>query len=390
MRVIHLSTGHQGGAGLAARRLNQGLRHIGVNSNFYALKNNTFHPSNYEFYLSRSMVSKLISRLVTYLNLKLNQKVFFSLFNFATLNLKFFAFQKHKNAIFHFHNFFNLTAQHDIIKLSNSGYKVVVTLHDQRFFTGGCHYSFDCTGFKSLCSSCPQAPTILRFLVSKNMQRTRESLSLGTKLFIIAPSKWMKEQVIASNIVPAEQVRFIPNTLGPEFSVTPNLLKKPSQSGKYIIGIASMDTNSFIKGGDLVNNLRSESREKQLPISFVNLRDLKGSTKLLNFWESIDCLLVVSRADNSPNVIHEAKSFGIPVVGTAIGGITELLDPRFDLSVQLSRLSATDIYNHLHALSLSADYLEIQGQMIKRFADYAGDSIEEHLNYYSLISQFHK
>ena len=42
--VIHLSTGHLGGAGLAARRLNSQLNAAGVDSRFYALGRSDFKP----------------------------------------------------------------------------------------------------------------------------------------------------------------------------------------------------------------------------------------------------------------------------------------------------------------------------------------------------------
>ena len=48
------------------------------------------------------------------------------------------------------------------------------------------------------------------------------------------------------------------------------------------------------------------------------------------FWREIDYLLALSRADNSPNVIHESKVAGVPIIGTNIGGIPELLNPSFD------------------------------------------------------------
>jgi glycosyltransferase involved in cell wall biosynthesis len=42
---------------------------------------------------------------------------------------------------------------------------------------------------------------------------------------------------------------------------------------------------------------------------------------------------VLSRADNSPNVIHEAKILGIPVIATSVGGITELLNKNYDFLI---------------------------------------------------------
>jgi len=390
IRVIHFSTGHLGGAGLAARRLNQGLIKSGIDSSFHAFAHSTFDPSSGEVPLSRSIVTKCISKFITYLDLKLGKKVFFSLFNHTALNIDYFVPYKDRNTILHFHNFFNLTSLQTILKLSKIGYNVVVTLHDQRLFTGGCHYAFDCKGFESVCKNCPQAPITLSPLVSRNIRRSRKLASLGLKLFVIAPSRWMQDQVIKSQIVPPAQIRYVPNSLGPNFSSGLVARKSPSKSGKYILGIASMDTNSYIKGGDLVDKLKVESKKNQLPLEYVSMRDYEGENLVENFWGSIDCLLVLSRADNSPNVIHEAKNFGIPIVGNAVGGITELLDPNFDFLVNHTKLRAEQIYSYLENLNFSADFVERQSRMMRKFDDYVGPSIEEHLNLYKFIVESHK
>ena len=53
--IIHLSTGHDGGAGLAARRLNGALVNAGCNSQFMALKNKGYVPQINENSLGRNL-----------------------------------------------------------------------------------------------------------------------------------------------------------------------------------------------------------------------------------------------------------------------------------------------------------------------------------------------
>ena len=48
-KVIHLSTSSIGGAGLAARRLNESLNHAGIDSKFFALQNRFFKNEINEF-----------------------------------------------------------------------------------------------------------------------------------------------------------------------------------------------------------------------------------------------------------------------------------------------------------------------------------------------------
>jgi glycosyltransferase involved in cell wall biosynthesis len=385
MKIIHFSTGHLGGAGLAARRLNQALNIAGVDSSFQALSHASFVPSKYEFPLPRTLVSRLMGKFVTYLNLRIGKKVFFSLFGNSSLNLDYFSRYKDKNTILHFHNFFNLTSQGSIFALCEQGYNVVVTLHDQRLFTGGCHYTFNCTKYESVCKNCPQAPRILRPMVSKGMRHTRRLSFRNTRLFLIAPSEWMKEQADRSRLVSPEQIKFIANNLGPNFSLDTRKMGVSRDSDRFTLGIASMDLDSFIKGGDIVERLRDESKQNHLPLDFVSMKTFHGENREKEFWRSIDCLLVMSRADNSPNVIHEAKSFGIPVVANALGGITELLDSDYDYYVKDLEITSMEIQLFLQSLYSSADFDEKQLRMKNKFKDYIESSLNEHINLYRFI-----
>jgi glycosyltransferase involved in cell wall biosynthesis len=206
-------------------------------------------------------------------------------------------------------------------------------------------------------------------------------------LYLIAPSKWMRDQAIKSRLLPSNRVRFIPNTLGTSFSSISQNMKTAGDSKVFKLGIASMDVDSYIKGGDIVKQLVTEVAESQLPFEFVKMKDFEGDNGTEKFWESIDCLLVLSRADNSPNVIHEAKIFGIPVVGSMLGGITELLDPDFDYLVDGPEVSAIDIQEYLSALYSSSEFKEKLAVMKKRFNTYVENSIDSHLEYYDFILQ---
>jgi glycosyltransferase involved in cell wall biosynthesis len=387
LRVIHFSTGHLGGAGLAARRLNQGLLDRGVDSTFCAIENKTFPRTEHEFPLKRSIINLTLSKFVTYLNLRVGKRVFFSIFNRNVLTEDFLIQYKSQSTILHFHNFYNLTDQETISSLVQKGYNVVVTLHDQRLLTGGCHYAFECRGFESSCSNCPQVASPLKFMVSRNMRSTRELAKEMENLYLIAPSKWMRDQAIKSRLLPSSRVRFIPNTLGTNFTAKSRNMKKAGDSKVFKLGIASMDVDSYIKGGDIVKQLVTEVTESQIPFEFVKMKDFEGDIGTEKFWESIDCLLVLSRADNSPNVIHEAKHFGIPVVGSMLGGITELLDPDFDYLVDGSEVSAVEIQEYLNALYSSPEFKEKLAAMKETFNSYVENSIDSHLEYYGFILQ---
>ena len=95
-----------------------------------------------------------------------------------------------------------------------------------------------------------------------------------------------------------------------------------------------------------------------------------------NFWAEIDYLLVLSRADNSPNVIHEAKSQGIPVISSIVGGISELLNPEIDILISPNEFNEKDILNVIVDLSLNADKYK-RGGLDPKYKLYTQDSLKK-------------
>ena len=77
-RVVHFSTGHTGGAGLAARRLNYALRSKGLNSSFYALEQSDFKSESGEYSIRRNVFRKIASYLALLLQSQFSKKVLFS------------------------------------------------------------------------------------------------------------------------------------------------------------------------------------------------------------------------------------------------------------------------------------------------------------------------
>jgi glycosyltransferase involved in cell wall biosynthesis len=388
-QVIHLSTGHDGGAGIAARRLNNALCESGINSRFISLRNKNYYPTKFEGEIQRNFLERFFSGITAKIQVKLSKKFFFSFYSFDVLSeKKLKKFISSSTTILHFHNWFNLVDQKKISKLLQLGYPIVLTLHDERFYTGGCHHAFDCIGFKDGCGNCPQVDKIFKIFPSSNLSKSVALFKSRSELLqIIAPSMWIYERAKESILLSNHNVRFIPNTLG-DFGELNSDIKKnfPNLINPRTIGVANVDINSYLKGADVIKNLQELFNENLLDFNLVFLSEERFKSQL-NFWQMIDVLLVPSRADNSPNVIHEAKRFGVPVIATNVGGITELLDPKFDELIPLEQLSAPVILRILSNWHLKNRSLNITG-MQHRFATYTSNSITDHINVYkNLIDQ---
>jgi glycosyltransferase involved in cell wall biosynthesis len=384
-QVIHLSTGHEGGAGLAARRLNFALNKAGVNSIFGAIKNPNYVIGDNEFSISRRLWQRLLSGLLIRLQKLISQKVLFSLISLNVYNFhKIKNLGNPENTILHFHNWYNLVSQRGIINLNKKGYPVVLTLHDERFFTGGCHYAFECQKFKTGCHTCPELPPVINQFTARNISLALNLLGNATShLVFIAPSKWLKDEALHSLLLKNKRVVFIPNTLG-ILTSHENIVKKLSREAPAVlkIGIASMNKSTYVKGGDISSEIETRIAAKNLPIEIIYLSQLKNQDDSKNeFWDKIDYLLVASRAENSPNVIHEAKHFGIPVIASDIGGISELLSKDYDIAIAPNDINPDkilEILSELRDRKRTVSSISMQ----ESFSNYVGTSIESHKELY--------
>jgi glycosyltransferase involved in cell wall biosynthesis len=387
-KVVHLSTGHQGGSGLAARRLNSALNEYGIQSTFGALENPTYTLGNNEFAISRKLWQRLLSGLLIRFESLLSNKVLFSLISLNVYKLdQINKLGNPENTILHFHNWHNLVSQKEILRLSSRGYPVVLTMHDERFFTGGCHYAFECQKFKAGCHICPELPTVINRLPAKNISSSKKLLhKSNTQLVFIAPSKWLRDEGLASLLLKDSKVVFIPNTLG--ITTLPENLQKISSGDSQSllkIGIASMDKSSYIKGGDITSEIEVEIAVRKLQIKLIYLSQIENQENSKGeFWDQIDYLLVASRAENSPNVIHEAKYFGVPVIASDIGGISELLYEDYDIRIPGNEINSGKILEILTELRNRRKTISDIG-MQESFSKYVGVSIEFHKDLYLSI-----
>ena len=390
-KVIHFSTGHEGGAGLAARRLNAALNAAGISSTFWALNNLNYRRNEQEFFIPRSNLTRYVSGIGGFIQSRLSQKVFFSLWSLNVLSIRRInKMANPENTILHFHNWFNLISQNKILQLSKQGFKIVLTLHDERFITGGCHYAYECKGFQDKCQKCPELSGILRAFPSWNLRKTLKNVKeVSDSIVFVSPSRWLRHEALSSSLLSDFPVVFIPNTLGSNHHQVLFLEKThiPKEISILKVGVASMSKKSYIKGGDLIAKVQEEIMLGQLPIEIIFLSDFDDNDQLPSaFWSHIDYLLVPSRAENSPNVIHEAKSLGIPVIASALGGIPELLTPDFDIPISTQQLNVEGILKILLSIK-SQQNQELKNRMQTQFNEYVSQAIQNHIHLYENLIQ---
>lgn len=384
IQIIHLSTSHTGGAGIAARRLNASLNQNGYSSIFLSCANESFSPADNEIAIRRTFIKRLMGAILVRVQRALSSETYFTLGSIGAVQVADLRAYSPENSVIHVHNWFNLADLNLFKSLLSNGYRLVFTLHDMRVLTGGCHYSLSCRNYLRSCDSCPFLPKILRGIPPRNLVNFRNLiLQFSSHIELICPSGWLQSIAINSQILPRERIHFIPNVHESQNLGFPKEGLIHSKDNNFIdIGIASLDTNSQLKGGDLVSEIVSAASLRKLPINFVFLSDFdsRGESQE-NFWANIDYLFVPSRADNSPNVIHEAKLRQIPVIASSVGGITELLNQKIDTFLDIKNFNIDDFIEFLETLRLNLDSTRSRSLDLN-YLDYVKDALQKTVSVY--------
>ncbi len=352
MRILQLSTSTTGGAGIAALRAHEALIKSGTDSTLFTLSPANMLESKAASVrtFDRNWLYRIKSKSLTFLQYRLIQKGP-HLQTPLSLGINPGLIPVTNYDVIHIHsmyNFLNTESLRVLLKKNNS---VFLTLHDQRFVSGGCHGSLECENFKSGCKKCPQVRAPFRFLVTRSLQQMRSLLeSSSNKPVLLTPSKWLND--IASEVFPGIKSVLLPNCIGDEFfGLKDNSDDLHERVKIQKIGFISLDLNNPYKGldvflkalsklsseikQDLTVVLLGEGRVNDLPtdVNFVFLGKLLGHQRV-EAMNELDLVVIPSKQDNMPNVMCESLSLGIPVIGSRVGGIPEILDqfgmPIFD------------------------------------------------------------
>ena len=378
--VVQVTSGTVGGAGRAAVELHLALLDYGVNSSLITIDKHLARGIPSTILIKRNKFSLLKSSLGTKIQNRISTNFFFSLWsNSLDKVMPILLGYDKKRTIIHIHNSYNILSFRNLRELASLGYTLVHTLHDERIFTGGCHHSFSCREFERNCTACPQLPRILNGLPAKNLTFQIKSFKDSHKLNLIAPSMWIARESQRSKVFGAGNPVHIPNIFPREDSK----ISRVSRNREKIltVGFAAMDPFSAIKGGAYLRKLMRFCSENPDKLKIYLLKDFKFDSQSA-FWSEIDFILVPSIIDNSPNVIHEAKRLGIPVIATPVGGITELLFPNFDISLEGEMLNFDNLIVEALKLLNSSEFKSAQKLMTTEYQKYIGRPLEKHIDLY--------
>ena len=340
-----MSTSVTGGAGLSALRLHDASNRYGIDSYLYT---NNFRshdkPDSKVLVVRDSKKERIVSGLIQKtLNIS-TDKDFGFISPISSSRIDSSLINRIEPDLLHIHNWYNLISEDDFEALSLI-YPIVITLHDARSFTGGCHVTLNCENFMKVSNPCD--PCNANRLMSKIVNNSRLKLDKflnNSQVRYIAPSRWIREELLkARPHMPADVISVIPN-------IIPAIGERSERSETSVKNLnflfISANVNAPFKGLPLGlraleiyvetfkpsrnvtltivgQNTYSEKKSKFLKLNYVGV---KNTREILQLMDNCDFLIVPSLSENSPAVITEAQMVGIPVIATCVGGISEQIE----------------------------------------------------------------
>lgn len=338
MNVVHLITSPIGGAATAAIRLNEALVQAGVESSLLTIERRNITHERDDLNQLKATTAKLLSSGITLFQAKLIQKST-SLVTPISLDLLDWEDSRIQNAdVIHLHAFYNLVSIRKFLNKYPDKAKIV-TLHDERFYSGGCHYTEECHQLESGCQNCPQVTTPFRGLVASQRRKIINEIRNTPNLFVICPSDWILKR--AKSALPGHPPRQffkifnpIPKPEAQNYPLQKSInkirlafisqdLDNPVKNLKLLLG-AFASANKQSKDSFSLTLVGNSKINYTTQIPLVSQTSVQSLTALQDLLSEIDLLVVPSTHDNLPSVLGEALMSGVSLLGSDVGGIPEI------------------------------------------------------------------
>lgn len=330
----------EGGAGIAADRLREGLSRSGVQSRLYTYSD-TDHPAHFRSRMSASMVEQFeqLAFLGSDTNVVAGNTKFSASYPGHSGN--YLKFLEHTDVI-------NLHWVNDLLSIGSVEAMlalqkpVVWTLHDMNAFTGGCHYSNGCEKYKTNCQACPQLHDDRDDYPAKILQKKMRAW--GDRIVVVTPSQWLAKEARKSRIFCNSRVEVIPNALDTTLFSPRDPMESRKQLGlpldqRLLLFTCQSHTERRKGFAELLESARrlkdtpedfhvvtlghAHDDLSELELPYTSLGHISDQQKMAQIYSAADVTVLPSLEDNLPNVILESAACGTPIVAFDSGGIRD-------------------------------------------------------------------
>lgn len=350
MKVLQVSgTDKIGGAGIAAYRLHRGLRQANIDSQMLVSRKATADPTVQRLSSHFNRWERLRYRYASQqYHRQLKQHPRRGDSAYWSLNNASYPIADVINA-------YNVDVVHihwvgdnylPISQFAKINAPIVWTLHDMWAFTGGCHYTGDCTAYQNTCGNCPQLthpqPDDISYQVLQQKINTWNDIPMT----IVCPSQWLADCARQSQVLKDKTITVIPNGIDTtrfkpiDQTSARNALNFPIDKKLVLFGafggtddprkgftylrdaLQLLPENSDIElvvfGADQPQNLNVN-----LPVHQVGR--LQDTVSVALLYSACDVFVLPSMQDNLPNTLLESLACGTPCVAFDTGGIPDLI-----------------------------------------------------------------
>lgn len=349
MRVLIVNTAERtGGAAIAANRLLHALNRNGIEARMLVRDRKTDAADVINIPQSWRLKAKFMwERGVIWLNNGLSKQGIFQV-DIANAGNDITTMPEFQWAdVIHLHwvnqGFLSLK---NLERILASGKPVVVTLHDQWYFTGICHYSGDCDKYQEQCMCCPMLKGPGMDLARSVFDRKR-AIYKGRNMTFVGCSRWMADLARKSRLTQGHAVTNIPNAIDTDvfkpmdkaaarqrhhLPADKKLLlfgaqriTDPRKGFRFLaeacerLSTTTGDLGIVVLGGD------AQSVKEALPLPVYTIDYLSNEAEIAQLYNAVDLFVTPSLQDNLPNTIVESMACGTPCVGFDIGGIPEMI-----------------------------------------------------------------
>ena len=363
MKIVHISTSDRiGGAAIAAYRLNEAMRLIGLDSKMLVASKLSDNNDVYSIADLKGKQYKFIYDIIYSLTFHVKQYLlrplgFFSLASFFSFHISRLALLKEADVIYIHWTNNSFISLHEIKRILNLGKPVYFFMHDMWLITGGCHHSFTCSQWKNKCAVCPNIQR--KFFQNISQYVFDKKKSLPSDIHIITPSHWLTNCVKDSALFASADVVTIPNLLNTvtfrliDRKIARAILGLPLEQ-KLILFAAAGGSANIYKGWNMMERISDSLFKEKIGIVLLGNRlsddscnldiysvgKLHDEYSLALLYNAVDVYVSPTMAESFGMTLIEAQACGTPVVAFNVGGVPDTMEHK--LTGYLAELGNVD------------------------------------------------